>query len=177
MRIVWIRHAASSPADHPDYRRLNWRSINGVWFAELDSYDFYGLAAMITRSIRHESICYIIGATGEGRRHLRNYPNVPLSWINYVFIDNDEAVKARLLSNPLLDERLDLLSYCHRVQRESRKPTPALRGHNYLVPGMVTNWKAITQAQLRRGSQQPDVRQPEARTNPGPANEAGEPQE
>ena len=133
MRIVWISNAANSPAAHPDYRQLNWRSINGVWFAELDSYDFRGLSAMITRSIRHESIGYIIGATGEGRLHLRNYPNAPLTWINYVFIDNDEAVRVWLLWNPVLDDPLDLLIYCHRVHRESREPTPELRGHNYLV--------------------------------------------
>ena len=132
---------------------------------------------MITRSIRHESIRYIIGATGEGRRHLRNYPNAPLSWINYVFIDNDEAVRAWLLSNPVLDDPLDLLIYCHRVHRESREPTPELRGHNYLVKGPPANWEAIARAQLRGGSQQPEARHPEARADPGPANEAGEPQE
>ena len=132
---------------------------------------------MITRSIRHESIRYIIGATGEGHRHLRNYPNAPLSWINYVFIDNDEGPRAWLLSNPVLDDPLDLLIYCHRVQRESRKPTPALRGHNYLMPGPAINWEAIARAQLRRGLQQPEAWQPEARADPGPANEAGEPQE
>ena len=132
---------------------------------------------MIRRSIRHDSIRYILGATGEGRRHLRNFPNVPLSWINYVFIDNDEAVRAWLMSNPVLDDPLDLMIYCHRVQRESREPTPALRGHNYLVAGPAAKWEAIARAQLRRGSQQPEAKHPEARADPGPANEAGEPQE
>ena len=132
---------------------------------------------MITRSIRHESIGYIIGATGEGRRHLRNYPNTPLSWINYFFIDNDEAVRAWLLTNPVLDNPLDLLIYCHRVHRESREPTPELRGHNYLVQGPPANWEARAGAQLRGGSQQPEARHPEARADPRPANEAGEQQE
>ena len=131
---------------------------------------------MIKRSIRHELIRYIIGATGKGRRHLQNYPNTPLSWINYVFIDND-TVRAWVLSNPVLDDPLDLLLYCHRVQRESWEPTLVLRGHNYLVPGPVTNWEAIARAQLCRGSQQPGARQTKARADPGPANEAGEPQE
>jgi len=140
VRIVWIRHPADSRADDPNYRRLNWRPVNGVQFAELDSYDIRGLSAMITRSIRHDTIRYILGATGEGRRLLRDYPNTPLSWINYVFSDDDEAVRAWLLSNPVLEDPLDLLIYCHRPNNVSREPTPALRGHNYLVPGAVTNW-------------------------------------
>ena len=45
------------------------------------------------------------------------------------------------------------------------------------MPGPVTNWEAIARAQLRRGSQQPEARQPEARADPGLANEAGETQE
>jgi len=134
---------------------------------------------MITRSIRHETIRYILGATGEGRRLLRDYPNTPLSWINYVFIDDDEAVRAWLLSNPVLEDPLDLLIYCHRPNNVSREPTPALRGHNYLVPGAVTNWanEAIARDQLRGGSFDPEARRPEPRANPGPANEASEPQE
>jgi len=44
-----IHHAADSPAQYPDYRRLNWRPVNGVQFAELDSYDIRGLSAMIMR--------------------------------------------------------------------------------------------------------------------------------
>ena len=179
MRIVWIRQAANSPADRPDYRRVNWRPINWVRCAELDSYDIRGLSAMITRSIRHESIRYILGSTGEGRQLLRINPNTPLSWVNYTFIDNDEAVRAWLLSNPVLEDPLDLLIYCHRVPRKGRAPTPALRGHDYLVPGAVTNWpqEAITQAQFPGGSQQPEAGQPEARADPWWAYEAGEPQE
>jgi len=140
VRIVWIRHAADSPADYLNYHRLNWRPVNGVQFAELDSYDIFGLSAMITRSIRHETIGYILGATGEGSRLLRYYPNTPLSWINYVFIDDDKALRAWLLSNPVLEDPLDLLIYCHRPNNVSREPTPGLRGHNYLVPGAVTHW-------------------------------------
>ena len=47
VRIVWVRYAANSPADRPDYRQVNWRTINGVRFAELDSDDIHGLSAMI----------------------------------------------------------------------------------------------------------------------------------
>jgi len=134
---------------------------------------------MITRSIRHETIRYILGTTGEARRLLRDYPNMPLSWINYVFIDHDEAVRAWLLSNPVLEDPLDLLIYCHRPNNASREPTPVLRGHNYLVPGAVTNWanEATAGDQLCGGSFDLEARRPEPRANPGPANEASEPQE
>ena len=147
MCIVWIRHRANSRAAYPDYCRFNWRPINGVPFAELDSFDFRGLSAIITGSIRHDSIRYKLGATGKGRRHLRNCPHAPLSWINYVFIDNDQAVRPWLLSNPVLDDPLDLLIYCHRVHREGREPTPELRWHYYLVKGPPANWEAIARAQ------------------------------
>jgi len=151
VRIVWIRHAADSPADYPNYRRLNWRPGNGVQFAELDFYDIHGLSAMISRSIRHETIWYILGATAEGRRLLRDYPNTRLSWINYIFINDDEAVRAWLPSNPVLEDLLDLLIYCHRPNNLSREPPPVWRGHNYLVPGPVNNWanEAIARDQLR----------------------------
>jgi len=134
---------------------------------------------MITRSIRNESIRYILGATGEGRRLLGEYQNTPLSWINYVFIDDDEKVRAWLLSNPVLEDPLDLLIYCHRPNNVSREPRPALRGQNYLVPGAVTNWanEAIGQDQLSGGSFDLEARRLEPRANPGLANEASAPQE
>ena len=178
MRIVWIRHAADSPADYPNYRRLNWRPVNWVQFAELDSNDIRGLSAMIDRSIRRDTIRYILGATGEGRRLLRDYPNTPLSWLNYVFIEDDEAVRAWLLSNPVLEDPLDLLIYCHRPNNVSREPTPALRGHPYLPPGSVDRWSNewYEREMLRGGEFDPDRRRPDARADPGPANEAGEPQ-
>jgi len=108
VRIVSIRPVADSPAELPNYRRPNWRPVNGVQFAELDSYDIRGVSEMITRSIRYETIRYILGATREGRRLLRDYPNTPLSWINYFFIDDDATVRAWLLSNPVLDDPLDI---------------------------------------------------------------------
>jgi len=73
---------ADSPADYPICRRLNWRPDNGEGFAELNSYDILLLSAIITTSIRLETIWYILGATGEGGRVLRDYPHTPLSWIN-----------------------------------------------------------------------------------------------
>jgi len=35
-----------------------------------------------------------------------------LDSIDYVFIDSDETVRAWLLSNPVLDDPLDLMVYC-----------------------------------------------------------------
>ena len=179
MLIVWNRHAADNPAEYPNDSRLNWRPVNEVQFPELDSYDIHGLSAMITRSIRHETIRYILGATGEGSRLLRDYPNTPLWWINYVFINNHEAVRAWLLWNPVLEDPLDLLIYSHRWNNVSRESTPALWGNNYLVPGAVTNRanEAIAGDQLRGGSFDPEARQAGSRANPWPANEASEPQE
>jgi len=169
---------AHSPADYHIYRRLNWRPVNGVQFAELNSYNIRGLSALIARSIRHETIGNMLGATGElkGRRLLRGYPNRPLSWINYVFIDDNEAVRAWLLSNPVLEVPFDLLIYYDRPNNVGREPTPGLKGHNYLKPGAVTNWanEAITQDQFHGGSFNPEPRRPEPRAHPGPANEASE---
>ena len=83
-------------------------------------------------------------------------------------------VRAWLLSNPVLDDPLDLLIYCYRVHRESREPTPPLRGYNYLGSGPVTNKEAIALALLRSGLQQWEAREPEARAYPKLANQAGE---
>ena len=95
---------------------------------------------MIDRSIRRDTIRYIRGATSKGRRLLRDYPNMPLTWLNYVFIEEDEAVRAWRLSNPLHEDPLDLLIYCHLPNNVSREPTPGLRGHPYLPPGSVDRW-------------------------------------
>jgi len=159
VHIVWIRHTLDSSADYSNYPRLHWRPVNGILFAELESYDIRGQSAMITRSIQHGLMPYIPGATGEERRLLRDYPNTPLSWINYLFIDVNEAVRAWLLSNPVLEELLDLLIYCYRPNNISREPTLVLRGHNYLVPGAMTNWanEEIAEAQLREGLIDPEA--------------------
>ena len=47
---------------------------------------------------------------------------------------------AWLLSNPVLEEPLDLLVYCHRVPGNNRPGTPPLRRHNYLAENAVANW-------------------------------------
>jgi len=114
VRIVWTwpsrRGQGQTPERRanlnfrPDYNMLHWRPphINGVQFAELDSYDIWGLSAMISRNVPNDRIRYILGATGEGRRRLRRVPSERLSCIDYVFIDSDETVRAWLLSNGVL---------------------------------------------------------------------------
>ena len=89
--------------------------MNWVQFAELDSSDIGGLSAMIARSVPYDKIRYILGATGEGGRQLREHPALPISWVDFVFIDSDEGLRAGLLSNSVLENPLDLLVYCHRV--------------------------------------------------------------
>jgi len=54
-----------------------------------------------------------------------------------------------------------------------------VRGHHYLVPGALTNWanEAIARDQLPKGSIDPEPGRLEPRANPGPANEASQPEE
>jgi len=50
-----------------------------------------------------------------------------LDRMDYVFIDIDETVRAWLLSNPVLDNLLDLIVYSYRDRGSERQDTPALR--------------------------------------------------
>jgi hypothetical protein len=152
VRIVYVRPSRRGqglPPDErikidvpPNYHALHWRPphVNGVEFAELDSYDIRGLSAMIYRSISHHRIRYILGATGEGRRRLRRTPGAVLNNIDYVFIESDETVRAWLLSNPVLDDPLDLLVYCYRDRHDKRAVTPPLHRINYLHKTAVRDW-------------------------------------
>ena len=108
-----------------NYHLLHWRPphIQGLEFAELDSYDIRGLSAMIYRCVHHHRICYIIGATVEGHRRLGRYPNEPLSSVEYIFIASDEDVRTRLLSNSGFNDPLDLLLYCYRDRKDERDKT------------------------------------------------------
>ena len=126
----------------PNYDSLHWRPphVNGVVFAELDSYDMHGLSAIIYRSVPHHRICYILGAIGEGRRRLRRSPGQALDSLDCVFIDSDETVRVWLLSNPVLDDPLELMVYCYRDRSDKQEDTPALRRHNYLNQKDVRNW-------------------------------------
>jgi len=114
-------------------------------------------------------IRYILGATGQGRQQLRLHPGAQLSYIDYVFSENDEDVRAWLLSNLVLDDRLDLLVYCHRPETPGRLPTPPLRGHNYLRENAIANWAST--AAPGNGIQ---AARSDARTDPGPSNAGGE---
>ena len=83
-------------------------------FAELTAYDIRGLSAIISRTVPYNAFCYILGATGKGLKELCLHPVFPLSYINYVFIENKDDVKACLPSNPVLENPLDRLVNCHR---------------------------------------------------------------
>jgi len=114
VRIVWTwpsrRGQGQTPERRanlnfrPDYNMLHWRSphINGVQFAELDSYDIRGLSATISRNVPNDRIRYILDATGKGRRRLRGVPSARVSCIDYVFFDSDETVRACISKNNTL---------------------------------------------------------------------------
>ena len=159
MRIVSTRCLSVSTVPEPNYTLLFWRPsrVNGVRFAELNSSDIRGLSAMMARSVPYDTIRYILGTSGEGRRQLREDPALPISWVDNVFIDSDEGVRAWLLSNPVLEHRLDFLVYCHRVPGHNRPVTPPLRRHNYLAENAVANWASDTGAP-RGGARQPGTR-------------------
>jgi len=114
-------------------------------------------------------IRYILGATGEGQQQLRLHPGAQLSYIDYFFIETDEDVRAWLLSNPVLDDPLDLLVYCHRPETRGRLPTPPLRGHNYLRENAIANWTSTAVPGNCIQAARSD-----ARTDPGPSNAGGE---
>jgi len=99
VHIVWVCNPASGGTQRPNYRLLHWppQNIHGVGFAEFNSYDIHGLSAIIARTVPHNAIRYILGATGEGRNQLRLHPAYQLSYIDYMFIEIDEGVGAWLL--------------------------------------------------------------------------------
>jgi len=114
-------------------------------------------------------IRYILGATGEGRQQQRLHPGAQLSYIDYVFVETDENVRAWLQSNPVFDDPLGLFVYCHRPETWGRLPTPPLRGHNYHRENAIANWASIAAPGNRIQAARSD-----ARTDPGPSNAGGE---
>jgi len=132
----------------PNYNLRYWRPphVNGVVFAQLDSYDIRGMSAMIYRSVPYHRICYILGATGEGRSRLRSSTMREFHSMDYVFIDSDETVGAWLLSNAMLDDPLDLMVYCYRDRGSGWQDTRAQRRVDYVNQNDVGNW-AHDQAQ------------------------------
>jgi hypothetical protein len=97
---------------------------------------------MILRCLPVSRVRYILGATCDGRQMLRTSPESPLNELDFVFIDNNEAVRAWLLSNPVQDDPLDLLVYSYRESNDIRPDSPPLRAHEYLGEDAVERWGA-----------------------------------
>jgi len=114
-------------------------------------------------------IRYILGATGEGRQQLSLHPGAQLSFIDYLCIENNEDVRAWLLSNAVLKDPLDLLVSCHRPESGGRLPTPPLRGHIYLRDNAIANWASPAAPGNCIKAARSD-----ARTDPGQSNAGGE---
>jgi len=89
-------------------------------------------------------IPYIRGAPGESRHQQRLHPGAQLSYIDYLFIENNEDVRAWLLSNTVLEDPLDLLVYCNRPESRGTLPTPPFWGYNYLRENAISNWASTT---------------------------------
>ena len=58
---------------------------------------------------------------------------------DYIFIESDETVRPWLLSNPVLDDPLDLLVYCYRDRNDQDAETPPLNRVNYLDQTALRN--------------------------------------
>jgi len=95
---------------------------------------------MISSNVRNDRICYMLGATREGRRRHRRGSSQWVSCIDYVFIDGDKAVRASLLLNPVLDNPLDLIIHCYCDGGDTGPATPSFRSHQYLHEDAVTYW-------------------------------------
>jgi len=111
-----------------------------VEFAELNSYDIGGLLSAILRCVPLDNIRYIFGATGEGRRELREGPTHALHYSNSISIESDEDVRAWLWSNKPNEDPLDVRVHYHRPSPPARPCTPLEPRHRYLVPNAVSNW-------------------------------------
>jgi len=170
VRIVWVCNPAGGGAEQPNYRLRHWRpqNIHGVGFAEFNSYDIRRLSAIIARTVPHNTVCYILGATGDGRQQLRMHAGFRLAYIDYVLIESDQEVTAWLLSNVVLEDPLHLIVYCHRLATRERAAILPLRGHNYLAENVITNWTRQAGARTRIQALQREVR-----PDPGPANAGG----
>jgi len=111
-----------------------------VYFAELNSYDIGGLSSAILRCVPSDSLRYIFGLTGEGRRELREDPTHAVHYSHYIFIQSDEYVRTWLLSNQPNEDPLDVLVYCQRPSTPARLATPREPRQRYLAPKTVSNW-------------------------------------
>jgi hypothetical protein len=73
---------------------------------------------------------------------------------DYVFIESEETVRAWLLSNPVLDEPLDLVVYSYRDRPDKWAVTPPLHRIHYLDQTALRDWahdpvQGIGQMQLQ----------------------------
>ena len=83
-----------------------------------------GLLSAISGCVPSDSIRYIFGATGEGRRAFCEDPTHALHYSNYIFIHSDEDIRTWLMANQPNEEALDVLVYSHSPSRPARPPTP-----------------------------------------------------
>ena len=94
LHIVWQWHPVDSDAPRPNYCIPYWYypHINGVDFAELNSYEIGGLSSAILRCLPLDSIHYIFGATGEGWCELHENSTHALHYSNNIFFQSEEDV-------------------------------------------------------------------------------------
>jgi len=104
-----------------------------VDFPELNSYDIGGLSSAILGCVPSDSIRYIFGAIGEGRRELHEDPTHALYYSNYIFIQSDENVRTWRLSNQPNEDPLDVLVYGHRPSTPARPAIPLVLGGSLKV--------------------------------------------
>jgi len=168
--IVWVCNSADIDKPEPNYRLQHWRKphSHGVGFAELNAYDMRELSAIISRTVPHNAIRYILGVTGEAHKERCLHRVFPLSYINYGLIENDEDISAWLLLNQALEDPLDLLVYCHLRYTADRVPTLRLRRHNYGPENAIANW-----ARQEGAPTGIPVPRKEGRPDPGPTNAGG----
>jgi len=107
--------------------------------AELNSYDIGGLSSAILKCVPSDSIYYIFGATGEGRRTLSEDPSYTLQYTNYILLQRNEEVRTWLRANQPNEDLRDALVYCHYLATQMRPPKPPKLRHRYLAPDAVSN--------------------------------------
>ena len=115
----------------------------------------------ILRCVPSDTIRYIFGTRGEGRRELREDATHTLHYSNYIVIQSDEDVRTWLLSNQPNEDPLHVLVYCHRPSTPARPATPPEPRHRYLAPNAVSNWANA----LARGNVNPAA-QPKGKAIP-----------
>ena len=168
--ILWIGNSVDNNAAKPNYYLLHWLTlhINGPGFAQLNAYEICRLVVIILRTVPHNEIRYILGTTGESCTELWLHCVFPSSDINYVFIRNEEQVRAWLLLNPVLEDPLDQVLYPYRRYTAQRVATLLLRRLNYLAESARAHWVPQARACIRIHAPRIEVR-----PVPNPANAGG----